>query len=94
MLASLDPVTILGLVAGCCSTFALAPQAMRVWRTQQVEQLSVGMLWLMISGCILWLSYGLIRMDISIVWANGVAFVFITYMLGKKLQDIRATGRR
>ncbi len=94
MFASLDPVTILGLVAGCCSTFALAPQALRVWRTQQVEQLSVGMLWLMISGCLLWLTYGLIRLDISIVWANGVAFVFITYMLGKKLQDIRATGRR
>lgn len=94
MTLSFDPVTALGLLAGCCSTFALAPQALRVWRTQEVEQLSVGMLWLMITGCILWLTYGLFRMDVSIVWANGVAFIFITYMLTKKVQDIRTTGRR
>ncbi|MBU3699402.1 MAG: hypothetical protein FGM33_05245 [Candidatus Kapabacteria bacterium] len=90
----IDLVDVLGLVAGCCSTFALAPQAIRVWRTQQVEQLSGGMLWLMITGCMLWLSYGLLKMDISIIWANGVAFLFITYMLTKKVQDIKATGRR
>lgn len=90
----IEPIVLLGLLAGCCSTFALAPQAIRVWRTQQVEQLSAGMLWLMITGCILWLAYGLIKWDVSIIWANGVAFLFISYMLTKKLQDIRATGRR
>lgn len=94
MTLSFDLVTALGLLAGCCSTFALAPQAIRVWRTQEVQQLSAGMLWLMITGCILWLTYGLIRKDVSIVWANGVAFIFIVYMLTKKVQDIRITGRR
>lgn len=90
----MDPVTILGLTAGCCSTFALAPQAFKVWQTQQVDQLSIGMLGLMITGSMLWLSYGLLRSDISIVWANAVAFLFIIYMLTKKVSDMRQTGRR
>lgn len=90
----MDPVTILGLTAGCCSTFALAPQAFKVWQTQQVDQLSIGMLGLMITGSMLWLSYGLLRSDVSIVWANAVAFLFIIYMLTKKIKDMRQTGRR
>lgn len=90
----MDPVTILGLTAGCCSTFALAPQAYKVWQTQQVDQLSIGMLGLMITGSMLWLSYGLLRSDVSIVWANAVAFLFIIYMLTKKIADMRQTGRR
>ncbi|MBC8124218.1 MAG: hypothetical protein H7X70_00665 [Candidatus Kapabacteria bacterium] len=89
----MDSVTILGLVAGCFSTFALAPQAIKVWRTQAVSQLSIGMLGLMITGSILWLTYGFLRSDISILWANGVAVFFIGYMLTKKIQDIRATGK-
>lgn len=90
----MDSVTILGLAAGCCSTFALAPQAIKVWRTQQVHQLSIGMLGLMITGSVLWLSYGLFRADISIIWANAIAMLFISYMLSKKVQDIKTTGRR
>jgi len=89
-----DPVTILGLVAGCCSTFALAPQAIKVYKTQHVEQLSVGMLGLMFCGSCLWLTYGLLRDDVSIIWANAVAFFFITYMGSKKVADIRRTGKR
>jgi MtN3 and saliva related transmembrane protein len=89
-----DPVTILGLVAGCCSTFALAPQAIKVYKTQHVEQLSIGMLGLMFCGACLWLTYGLLRDDVSIIWANAVAFLFITYMGGKKVADIRRTGHR
>jgi len=89
----MDPVTILGLIAGCCTSFALAPQAFKVWQTQRVDQLSIGMLGLMIVGSILWLTYGILRADVSIIWANAVAFIFIVYMLIKKVRDIQSTGR-
>lgn len=90
----MDPITILGLIAGCCSTFALAPQALKVWQTQRVDQLSIGMLVSMIVGCMLWLSYGVLRSDVSIIWANSVAFIFVIYMLSKKVRDMQATGRK
>jgi MtN3 and saliva related transmembrane protein len=85
----LDAIDLLGIAAGCCSTFALAPQAVKVWKTQQVDQLSIGMLVLMQTGSILWLSYGLFQADVSIIWANAVAFGFILYMLSKKVASMR-----
>lgn len=89
-----DAIDLLGLLAGCCSTFALAPQAVKVWKTQMVDQLSIGMLGLMMSGAILWLTYGLLRSDISIIWANAVALFFIAYMLTKKVTDMRRPRMR
>lgn len=76
-----DPLSILGLIAGCFSTFALAPQAIKIWKTGQVDQLSMGMLVLMLTGSSLWLIYGVLRDDIAIIFANAVAIVFQSYML-------------
>jgi MtN3 and saliva related transmembrane protein len=83
-----DGLTLLGLVAGAFSTFALAPQAWKVWKTGHVTQISLRMLLLMVTGATLWLTYGTLKMDISIVWANAVALIFIVYMLIKKIQDV------
>ena len=85
--------TIIGLIAGTCTTFALAPQAWKVHRTGHVTQLSLGMLWMMLIGILLWLTYGSLKMDISILWANVVALFFVTYMLIVKIRDVREARR-
>jgi len=90
----IDPIMALGLFAGTCTTFALAPQAYKVWRSRKVDQLSIGMLGLMSFGTALWLVYGFLRMDVSIIWANVIAILFLSYMLTVKIKDIRATGHR
>lgn len=90
----MDPLDALGLVAGTCTTFALAPQATKVWKTGKVDQLSFGMLSLMGFGTCLWLVYGLLKTDISIIWANAIAIIFLSYMLTVKIRDMRTTGRR
>lgn len=79
----MDP-TIIGLIAGTCSTFALAPQAWKVYKTGLVSQLSLKTLILMVAGVLLWLTYGILVADISILWANGVALsLFRTFFLLK-----------
>ena len=88
----LDPTTIIGLCAGTCTTFAMAPQAWKVWRTKQVDQISLRMLVLMFVGILLWLTYGTIIADLSILWANVVAFFFVSYMLVVKVKDVRVRG--
>lgn len=85
--------TIIGLIAGTCTTFALAPQAWKVYRTGHVTQLSLGMLWMMLIGILLWLTYGSLKMDISILWANVVALFFVTFMLIVKIRDVREARR-
>ena len=90
----LDHIAGLGLIAGTCTTFALAPQAYKVWKSGQVDQLSLGMLSLMSFGTMLWLVYGLLRMDVSIIWANVIAIMFLSYMLTVKIKDVRKVARR
>ena len=80
-------ITWIGLIAGTCTTFALAPQAWKVSKTREVSQLSLRMLILMLVGIILWLVYGWLQEDISILWANAVALFFVSYMLSVKVKD-------
>lgn len=80
-------ITWIGLIAGTCTTFALAPQAWKVYKTREVSQLSLRMLILMLVGIILWLWYGWLQQDVSILWANVVALFFVSYMLTVKVKD-------
>ena len=89
-----DATAALGLIAGTCTTFALAPQAIKVWKSGKVDQLSLGMVSLMSFGTTLWLIYGYIRMDISIIWANAIAILFLSYLLFVKTRDVYRTGHR
>lgn len=88
----MEIVTIVGLTAGTFTTFAMAPQAYKVYKTGHVTQLSLRMLVLMFAGVLLWLTYGTMIMDISILWANGVNFFFVAYMLVMKVRDLRERG--
>ena len=48
---------------------------------------------MMFIGILLWLTYGSLKMDISILWANVVALFFVTYMLIVKIRDVREARR-
>jgi len=82
-------ITIVGTAAACCSTFGLLPQALRVWRTKEVEQLSLGTFVLMLAGAILWLVYGIFRLDFIIIGANFIALLFIGYITLVKTAALR-----
>ena len=88
----IDLTTIIGLCAGTCTTFAMAPQAWKVYKTKHVTQISLRMLILMFTGIVLWLTYGTLIRDLSILWANIVGFFFISYMLVIKVKDVRRLG--
>lgn len=82
----IDAVTILGITAACLTTFSLVPQAARMHRTKKADQLSVTWIAMMLSGCIMWLIYGILRSDIAVTFANVVAFVLLTYILIARLR--------
>lgn len=84
---------ILGILAACCTTFSFLPQALRVWRTREVEQLSLGTLSLMLAGVFLWLIYGFYRNDIIIIGANAVAIFFVSYIWSVKIRDVRTQDK-
>lgn len=72
---------ILGLVAGACTTAAVTPQIWKAWKTKEVEDVSIGMYLVLITGLALWLVYGIITGDIPIIATNGTALLLNLFML-------------
>lgn len=72
---------ILGLIAGACTTAAVTPQIWKAWKTKEVDDVSVGMYLVLITGLTLWLVYGIITNDIPIIATNGAALLLNLFML-------------
>jgi MtN3 and saliva related transmembrane protein len=70
----------IGGVAAVCTTGAFVPQILKI-RRQGGGDLSYPMLFLYLTGILLWLVYGLIRRDPAIIWANFVTALLVAVAL-------------
>jgi MtN3 and saliva related transmembrane protein len=66
----MDSTDFVGLLAAALTTAANVPQVLKTYRTKSGAGLSRRMLMTLSSGLGLWLVYGLLRKDLSIVVAN------------------------
>jgi MtN3 and saliva related transmembrane protein len=71
----------LGLTAGVFTTAAVTPQIWKAWKTKEVDDVSPGMFFVLITGLALWVTYGVITKDIPIIATNGVAILLNSFML-------------
>lgn len=78
---------IIGLVAALLTTSAFLPQAVKVVRTRETAAISLVMYALFSIGVALWLAYGLMTAQWTIVGANGVTLVFAVIILVMKLGE-------
>jgi MtN3 and saliva related transmembrane protein len=90
-------MTILGLIAGACTTLSFLPQVIRTLKTRHARDLSAAWLLIFGLGTALWLTYGLLRSDIAVALANGVTFCLVLTLVVAKytmkpLEDEPAPG--
>ncbi|MGZ4733224.1 MAG: 5' nucleotidase, NT5C type [Terriglobales bacterium] len=67
---------LVGTVAAFCTTVAFVPQIVKL-RKQGGRGLSYAMLFLYLTGVLLWLAYGIRIHAVAMMWANGVAAVLV-----------------
>ena len=79
-------VPLLGYAAATCTTVAFVPQVVRIWKTRQTRDISLGMFIVMTAGVLMWLIFGLFIHDIPLVAANGATFVLSLTILLLKLR--------
>ncbi|MCU0568631.1 MAG: SemiSWEET transporter [Oculatellaceae cyanobacterium Prado106] len=82
----MNAITLLGLVAGACTTIAFLPQLLKVWRSKSAKDISI--LWLItfICGVSLWLVYGILLHQPPIVIANSITLGLTAVILFFKLK--------
>ena len=79
-------VSLIGSVAGICTTCAFLPQVIRTWRTRSTDDISLGMFSLTVFGLLLWLVYGLAIDDWPLIGTDTVSLILATTILGLKLR--------
>ena len=66
---------VVGYAATIVGTGVMLPQIVKSLQTRRVEDLSLGMVWLYFSSCLLWFTYGILIRASPVVIANGIGLV-------------------
>src|SRR6476661_969858 len=61
---------IIGLAAGILTASSLLPQVFKTLKEKKAEDVSLGMLFLLQAGLVLWIIYGIRREDLPIIATN------------------------
>lgn len=77
---------LIGSAAGTLTTIAFIPQVVKAWRTQSVDDLSLGMLLAFTTGVALWVLYGVATKALPLVVTNGATLFLALILLGMKLR--------
>jgi len=75
----------LGYFAGVLTTIAFIPQVVKVWTSKSTSDISLIMFVVFTFGVLLWLIYGLIINDYSLVITNLVTFSLSLSILVAKI---------
>lgn len=80
---------LIGIAASALTAFSLIPQLIKIWKDKKADDVSIGMLLVLLSGLCLWVWYGIKIEDYIIITANGISIlinvcVIVLTMLYKK----------
>ena len=77
----MSAIEILGLAAGTITSITFLPQVIQIWKTKSVKDLSLQMLLLLILGVGMWLTYGIIILNVAIIYTNSMVLTMSLIML-------------
>ena len=82
----MDIITMMGYVAGACTTSAFLPQAIKILKTKHTKDLSLGMYAILTTGVLLWCVYAVINQDWPLALANTVTLFLAGWILLLKIR--------
>ena len=82
----MDSVTLIGYFAGFLTTVAFVPQVLKTWKSKSASDLSLGMFLVFSLGVLCWLIYGILLVEVPIVFWNTVTLILALALLIMKLK--------
>jgi MtN3 and saliva related transmembrane protein len=77
----MEAIDWLGIVAGVFTMISMLPQLIKTYKTKEVEDLSVPMLLVLITGVGLWVVYGVFKNDLPIILTNSASVLLNSFLL-------------
>lgn len=72
---------VIGLFAGICTSSSLLPQLIKTIKEKKAEDISKGMLFILMVGVGTWVVYGVLREDMPIILTNSFSMLLNIIML-------------
>lgn len=82
----MDTTAMFGYAAATLTTVAFVPQVVRIWRSKNTRDISLGMYVIFTTGIALWLVYGILLGSAPIIIANCITIVLAGAVLAMKLR--------
>ena len=74
---------MIGIIAACLTTFAFAPQVIKIIKDKNTQSLSLIMCIMQTTGIFL---HGLMIKDFPLIFANSISFVLVLIILIHKIK--------
>jgi MtN3 and saliva related transmembrane protein len=87
----MEPANIFGWLATLASTVSFAPQAWKIIRTRETEDISLAMYAVTVFGFVCWTTYGALLSKWPIIVANSICFSLSAFILAMKALPRRKT---
>ncbi|MES2649492.1 MAG: SemiSWEET transporter [Bacteroidota bacterium] len=68
-------ITIIGIAASALTAISLLPQLIKLIKEKKAEDVSMGMLLILLCGLGLWIYYGILKKDWIIIIANSFSLL-------------------
>ena len=78
-------ISMIGLMAGFLTTSSFLPQAIKILRTKQVRDISLGMYILLTVGICAWIVYGSLIKELPVILSNSIAVVLCSLIIAAKI---------
>lgn len=74
-------IQIVGIGAGILTSVSMLPQIIKTFREKKVEDLSLVMILVLMSGISAWIWYGFLRNDLPIIFTNCFSLLLNSVLL-------------
>lgn len=78
-------IQVLGFIAGIFTSVAFIPQVYKAYSSKKVNDLAWGLAVMYWVGIFLWLLYGMLLKDVTLVFANSVSLILSTLLIIAKI---------
>ncbi len=82
----IDPITLLGLVAGTLTTASFIPQVVKTWKSRSAKDISLVMFSTFCIGILIWIIYGFLIRSVPVILTNIITFILAFIILILKIK--------
>lgn len=81
-----NTITIIGLIAGTCTTLSFLPQVLKTMKTKQTKDISMAMYIVLAAGLFTWIIYGILTSALPVILANAFSLTCAVIILILKMK--------